>query len=321
MGRGAVASTPFSNSSRTDPAMPAIDPPVSRAVARTRFDDAAIERLESLLFDECLPQGGLSLEAVDGLFSGARVSPGEPLELDELLPLVLGRDAVDPEAAAPDVAAASEELLRLLELMWESIGQRIARGPTDDPSLCMPLLGLPPTGEDEPLDEQAMLEALASDEGDGDHFPVGASWAVGFMLAYDLRASDWEKRLDEDEEGALDVVDILSLIPEIDLDDASGSDGADITPGAGPQIELPHADGLFEQDPEAGPDAPISLEARLDIIASLPSILHEFHGIGIDERTSHVPVRREQEPGRNDPCPCGSGQKYKKCHGDPSRLH
>jgi preprotein translocase subunit SecA len=27
-------------------------------------------------------------------------------------------------------------------------------------------------------------------------------------------------------------------------------------------------------------------------------------------------VRREQEKiGRNDPCPCGSGQKYKKCHG------
>ena len=21
------------------------------------------------------------------------------------------------------------------------------------------------------------------------------------------------------------------------------------------------------------------------------------------------------QPGRNDPCPCGSGKKYKKCHG------
>lgn len=25
------------------------------------------------------------------------------------------------------------------------------------------------------------------------------------------------------------------------------------------------------------------------------------------------PVRHAQEPGRNDPCPCGSGKKYKKC--------
>ena len=27
------------------------------------------------------------------------------------------------------------------------------------------------------------------------------------------------------------------------------------------------------------------------------------------------PVRKEKKPGRNDPCPCGSGKKYKKCCG------
>jgi preprotein translocase subunit SecA len=27
------------------------------------------------------------------------------------------------------------------------------------------------------------------------------------------------------------------------------------------------------------------------------------------------PIQVEEEPGRNDPCPCGSGKKYKKCHG------
>ena len=27
------------------------------------------------------------------------------------------------------------------------------------------------------------------------------------------------------------------------------------------------------------------------------------------------PVRADKTPGRNDPCPCGSGKKYKKCHG------
>ena len=26
-------------------------------------------------------------------------------------------------------------------------------------------------------------------------------------------------------------------------------------------------------------------------------------------------VRKDQKVGRNDPCPCGSGKKYKKCHG------
>ena len=33
-----------------------------------------------------------------------------------------------------------------------------------------------------------------------------------------------------------------------------------------------------------------------------------------DERR-HTPVTVKNEPGRNDPCPCGSGKKYKKCCG------
>lgn len=30
-------------------------------------------------------------------------------------------------------------------------------------------------------------------------------------------------------------------------------------------------------------------------------------------------VNKGKKVGRNDPCPCGSGKKYKKCHGDPNR--
>ncbi|HMY58664.1 MAG TPA: SEC-C metal-binding domain-containing protein [Pseudomonadota bacterium] len=26
-------------------------------------------------------------------------------------------------------------------------------------------------------------------------------------------------------------------------------------------------------------------------------------------------IRQDPKVGRNDPCPCGSGKKYKKCHG------
>lgn len=32
-------------------------------------------------------------------------------------------------------------------------------------------------------------------------------------------------------------------------------------------------------------------------------------------RGVQTPVRHEPRPGRNDPCPCGSGKKYKRCHG------
>ena len=27
------------------------------------------------------------------------------------------------------------------------------------------------------------------------------------------------------------------------------------------------------------------------------------------------PIQVEKKTGRNEPCPCGSGKKYKKCHG------
>ena len=27
------------------------------------------------------------------------------------------------------------------------------------------------------------------------------------------------------------------------------------------------------------------------------------------------PIVKTKQPGRNDPCPCGSGKKYKNCHG------
>ena len=34
-----------------------------------------------------------------------------------------------------------------------------------------------------------------------------------------------------------------------------------------------------------------------------------------DARQSEPFVREERKVGRNEPCPCGSGKKYKRCHG------
>ena len=33
------------------------------------------------------------------------------------------------------------------------------------------------------------------------------------------------------------------------------------------------------------------------------------------EQQKHEPIRVQKAPGRNDPCPCGSGKKFKNCHG------
>ena len=36
---------------------------------------------------------------------------------------------------------------------------------------------------------------------------------------------------------------------------------------------------------------------------------------GSDTATENKQAVSEKKAGRNDPCPCGSGKKYKKCHG------
>ena len=33
------------------------------------------------------------------------------------------------------------------------------------------------------------------------------------------------------------------------------------------------------------------------------------------EQPRREPIRAEKTVGRNDPCPCGSGKKFKNCHG------
>ena len=33
------------------------------------------------------------------------------------------------------------------------------------------------------------------------------------------------------------------------------------------------------------------------------------------EKKANAPVKVDKHVGRNDPCPCGSGKKYKNCHG------
>ncbi|MDH4284760.1 MAG: preprotein translocase subunit SecA, partial [Gallionellaceae bacterium] len=66
-----------------------------------------------------------------------------------------------------------------------------------------------------------------------------------------------------------------------------------------------------EQDVEAveAPHAPENVQYH-------HADYEEALGQGNDQEAEHQPVVREgAKIGRNDPCPCGSGKKYKQCHG------
>ena len=61
------------------------------------------------------------------------------------------------------------------------------------------------------------------------------------------------------------------------------------------------------------------VDARADWLYGLPEwdaifTKEQQKEIFLDQRKSGT-VRNEKKIGRNDPCPCGSGKKYKYCHG------
>jgi len=54
--------------------------------------------------------------------------------------------------------------------------------------------------------------------------------------------------------------------------------------------------------------------------ANLYSKLHVQLGVRDAALLHTTPARASAKVGRNDPCPCGSGKKYKKCCADTDTL-
>jgi preprotein translocase subunit SecA len=54
-------------------------------------------------------------------------------------------------------------------------------------------------------------------------------------------------------------------------------------------------------------------EAKIERKQVAKPLVEGFAGGKMPEK--RTPVRKAEKVGRNDPCPCGSGKKYKKCCG------
>ena len=64
-------------------------------------------------------------------------------------------------------------------------------------------------------------------------------------------------------------------------------------------------------------------EARLmaDIQENLPVIVQTLYNFWRNKRSGGTVRHEEPKSGRNDPCPCGSGRKFKQCCGSPEKLN
>ena len=137
------------------------------------------------------------------------------------------------------------------------------------------------------LDAGAFAPVLAYDDQGA---PDGSAWAVGFLRAVEMAPDSWDAMLDEKEFGdALDAAEALAAT----LDDESGA----------------RAPSRRER------------EALIDRMIADVGDIHEFfrpyRQAGTTPRAMRVETVRREQPkvGRNEPCPCGSGRKFKACCG------
>ncbi len=55
--------------------------------------------------------------------------------------------------------------------------------------------------------------------------------------------------------------------------------------------------------------------AKVDVNKLQASRMQAAAQAGQQDKQKPMPLHVEKKVGRNDPCPCGSGKKYKQCHG------
>jgi len=131
---------------------------------------------------------------------------------------------------------------------------------------------------------EVYLPLLLKDENGMEH---GNDWARGFIRGTRLRHDGWAQLLADDDHAGCMI----------------------------PMLLLYHE---HNENPAMRPD-PISPEQREKVIESMAAgLLGAYRYFRHQERPyagTHSPEPRHAKIGRNDPCPCGSGKKYKRCCG------
>lgn len=268
----------------------------------TTFSDADAAQLDELLFPR-LEQGGLPFEAVDGLLSSIVVAP-ELILPSQWMPIILGENP-EPWASEEEFATFNDLVMRL----YNHIIERVVPEPS---ASSMPFIAFPEEIDDM---DQAAIDAI--------EYPLGGNWAVGFMIGVGLCGDAWDALAQEDEDVRDDFGMIVALLPN-DLDDDE-SDEEDSDEEEGDLDSAVDVDASEEKAPlrwsaddedEGGEDdRPLTGSERIEIITDLGAALHHMNLVRLAGRNSKEPLRREMKIGRNDLCSCGSGKKYKKCHG------
>ena len=210
-----------------------------------------------------------------------------------LTALVCMRREASPDEYWPVLLGEDFRPMEHMEFVWRWMRRReeIAQA-LDEP---VDTLEDERTYHPEALDMRGAVLAQPPEDrqpGDTDNLPAYAQvWALGFMYAVENWPDDWQPPRDPDAAAMLDAAleNIVAL--------TEGDTGE-------PTVSMYREDG-----------PPSVSDDRLDAIGAAIWAAYDLRQMWRSIGPRIDPVRKAAEPGRNDPCPCGSGKKYKKCHG------
>lgn len=131
-------------------------------------------------------------------------------------------------------------------------------------------------GENSPGFEPLLYER----EVNGTRFWLADDWCFGFIRAMELDHEAWDPLFD-------DKTNRVLLVPILTLGTQEGLDQID-----------------------AAADPASEYAAAVDMLHLSVESIHVYWRLPVEKRTA---TRASQKPARNDPCPCGSGRKFKKC--------
>jgi uncharacterized protein len=257
--------------------------PKPEPVSPDEFDeiDAILDELRTR-YDET-PQW----EFCEG-FMAALICCRRPIERAEYLPVLLaiGDEGAEDEGSFAS-AAQEQRFIELWTRRWNEVSDALSaeiEGLDDDNAY-----------QPEVMDVRGAIAALPEDEraamGDEAIPSFGQVWALGFMFVVEAWPEEWAAPRDKDAvkwlNGALEAI---VAITEDDL--------------------APPTLSVFDEE---GP--PSMSVKRLNDFADAVWAVYDLRELWRNFGPRIETIHKVATPGRNDPCSCGSGKKYKKCCG------
>ena len=254
-----------------------------------------LEELDNLL-DELRTRGDEipQWEFCDG-FLTALVCTRRPIAAAEYMPMLLGDgEALEVAEGQPlpklEVFKDEAQQARFMELFELRLAEVREQLDADIKSLADDAAFQP-----EALDTRgaiAMLPEAEQAELEGEEVPSFSQvWALGFMFVVENWADEWAAPRDKEAAQLLDAaMEFIVNLTEDDTDEP--------------------ALNLYE---ESGPAS--TSQERVDAFGEAIWAVYDLYRLWKSMGPRQETIVKGEQPGRNDPCPCGSGKKFKKCHG------